>query len=316
MIHAEPTFSVEVDVINPGQFFACCGLLELAYRLWPGAEGWFSPDEARFNVCALEAGPDALSYIVTRLTEIGVEGELSQAERRDLDELESRKRRLVKDGDALPEADEERRSSLGKRRREGALTLDEPFGLRVAWWQEEGGDVPKTFAGRQEVLRMARAMLAPIRTAVLVDSPLDYRSLLHAVSEELHDSEEGLGSRKQSAESKVEPFYLDACRYSHALDAGFSLDVQEKVIRASAAPLTELLALFGLQRFRPTATNERWSFEYWTWSFPLSPMIAAGVVCGAAAVSGRKCYRFPLRFRDDQKRYKAFGFATPIGGKT
>jgi len=26
---------------NPGQFFACCGMLELAERLWPGAEGWF-----------------------------------------------------------------------------------------------------------------------------------------------------------------------------------------------------------------------------------------------------------------------------------
>ncbi len=37
----EPSFSVNVDVKNPGQFFACCGLLELAHRLWPGAEGWF-----------------------------------------------------------------------------------------------------------------------------------------------------------------------------------------------------------------------------------------------------------------------------------
>jgi hypothetical protein len=43
-----PTFSVHVDVTNPGQFFACCGLLELAHRLWPGAEGWF--DEGRFHV--------------------------------------------------------------------------------------------------------------------------------------------------------------------------------------------------------------------------------------------------------------------------
>jgi hypothetical protein len=32
---------VNVDPTNPGQFFACCGLLELADRLWPGAEGWF-----------------------------------------------------------------------------------------------------------------------------------------------------------------------------------------------------------------------------------------------------------------------------------
>lgn len=32
---------INVDPSNPGQFLACCGLLELADRLWPGAEGWF-----------------------------------------------------------------------------------------------------------------------------------------------------------------------------------------------------------------------------------------------------------------------------------
>ena len=36
------SFSVNVDPTNPGQFFACCGLLELADRLWDGAEGWFA----------------------------------------------------------------------------------------------------------------------------------------------------------------------------------------------------------------------------------------------------------------------------------
>jgi CRISPR-associated protein Csx14 len=36
-----PSIRVNVDPTNPGQFFACCGLLELADRLWPGAEGWF-----------------------------------------------------------------------------------------------------------------------------------------------------------------------------------------------------------------------------------------------------------------------------------
>src|SRR6266700_1264826 len=36
---------VAVDPSNPGQFFACCGLLELAARLWPGAEGWFEGPE-------------------------------------------------------------------------------------------------------------------------------------------------------------------------------------------------------------------------------------------------------------------------------
>lgn len=44
----EPSLSINVDVTNPGQFFACCGLLELADRLWPGAEGWF--EEGKFHV--------------------------------------------------------------------------------------------------------------------------------------------------------------------------------------------------------------------------------------------------------------------------
>ena len=41
MSNPEPNIKLDVDLTNPGQFFACCGLLELADRLWPGAEGWF-----------------------------------------------------------------------------------------------------------------------------------------------------------------------------------------------------------------------------------------------------------------------------------
>jgi len=36
---------INVDPTNPGQFFACCGLLELADRLWDEAEGWFTGRE-------------------------------------------------------------------------------------------------------------------------------------------------------------------------------------------------------------------------------------------------------------------------------
>jgi hypothetical protein len=41
MTNPEPTIRINVDPTNPGQFFACCGLLELADRLWGEAEGWF-----------------------------------------------------------------------------------------------------------------------------------------------------------------------------------------------------------------------------------------------------------------------------------
>ena len=38
------TIRIRVDATNPGQFFACCGLLELAARLSPGALGCFEKD--------------------------------------------------------------------------------------------------------------------------------------------------------------------------------------------------------------------------------------------------------------------------------
>ena len=51
--------TITVDLTNPGQFFACCGLLEIADRLWPGAEGWF--DEPNFCI----EGGDNLRDILT-----------------------------------------------------------------------------------------------------------------------------------------------------------------------------------------------------------------------------------------------------------
>jgi CRISPR-associated protein Csx14 len=50
MSNPKPSITVNVDPTNPGQFFACCGLLELADRLWPGAEGWFAEDGKEFRI--------------------------------------------------------------------------------------------------------------------------------------------------------------------------------------------------------------------------------------------------------------------------
>jgi hypothetical protein len=45
MSNQEPSIRVNVDTTNPGQFFACCGLLEIADRLWGEVEGWFERGE-------------------------------------------------------------------------------------------------------------------------------------------------------------------------------------------------------------------------------------------------------------------------------
>jgi len=49
---------INVDVTNPGQFFACCGLLELASRLSSEAQGWF--DAGHFHI---SEGPSLVDLI-------------------------------------------------------------------------------------------------------------------------------------------------------------------------------------------------------------------------------------------------------------
>lgn len=61
-----PDIVLDVDVRNPGQFFACCGVLEMASRMWPDADvqGWF--DGAEFCAC-VPGVSDALQRLVDRL---------------------------------------------------------------------------------------------------------------------------------------------------------------------------------------------------------------------------------------------------------
>ncbi len=66
MSRRTPEMVLDVDVRNPGQFFACCGVLEMASRMWPGSEvqGWF--DGADF--CVFTPGvKDPLCALVDRL---------------------------------------------------------------------------------------------------------------------------------------------------------------------------------------------------------------------------------------------------------
>jgi CRISPR-associated protein Csx14 len=119
VIKPKPSMSVMVDVTNPGQFFACCGLLELADRMWSGAEGWFEP--AWFHI---SAGGE-LSELLRNL---------SQAELLQLD---------PDDNTASP-------ISIGRPFR--SLRLD-------WWHDERaGGRDLKVWAGTMESVRIAKAM--------------------------------------------------------------------------------------------------------------------------------------------------------------
>lgn len=58
--------SVDVDLTNPGQFFGCCGMFELAQRLWPRATAQF--DGTRFVV-----SDGDLEALVTKVAQVQLE---------------------------------------------------------------------------------------------------------------------------------------------------------------------------------------------------------------------------------------------------
>jgi len=303
MSQTTSTISVNVDVTNPGQFFACCGLLEVAHRLWPGAEGWFDLGNGTF---ALRVADDngTLGELVNRVAECPIEG-LTAEEKEELADLERRKRALRKAGSELSEAEENRRAELGRLTREGHLVLRH-FQLTLDWWQEEG--TPSTWAGKQEIHKIARAAQDGMRRCLTEGHPL--QDVLNWQLVLRTPAEYGSG---RGTEKKVEPFYFDARRYAHPLDEGFSLDVQGA--ETAASPVTELLCLVGLQRFRPRrAEDDKWTFQYCAWAHALRVAEAAPVVAGVVPVPVVSCFCFTMQFRDDQKRYKAFGFARPFGG--
>lgn len=256
MNYPDPEIAVQVDVTNPGQFFACCGLLELAHRLWPDAEAWFHPNFATFEISA--PGSSTLHPDLV--------GEL-------------------------------RRCAISETER-GIIQVGPPFNFAVDWWEVNDDDLKplKTWAGQQNPHRIACAA----RNA-LPDTTDGALLNFGAVMRE----------RKGRGQSqKVEPFYFDARRFAPALDMGFSLDAHDA--ETTAHPAVELLCFIGLQRFRPSVSSLRWHFEYSAWVTPLRAPIAAAVASCAAAIPGSTRYRFSTGFRDNQKRYKSFGFAAQI----
>lgn len=302
MTRTTPAFKVDVDMTNPGQAIACCGLLELSHRLWPGVEGWF--EASQFSI-DLQKKPCAnpLVHLVKTLGRCDISG-LTVAEREERDELERRRRELKKIGKELPSGQEERRTELGRLARVGEIRIGTPFFLLLDWWNTKDDAVPKTWAGRQELHRIARSAQEAISgfDESGMATILDVATVLREASEY---------RESQSLGNAVEPFYFDARRFAHRLDVGFSLDALE--LETSAYPVVELLCLIGLQRFRPAATpDEERSFDYCTWSSPLSVQVAAAVFGCVSPFPRRQRWRFHLRVRDDQKRYKAFGLATLI----
>lgn len=283
----EPSIRVNVDPTNPGQFFACCGLLELADRLWPGAEGWFTEGGREFRI----ACDGTLNDVLDALVGCTLTNTMTAEQHARYEAITSMK------GVNRRAADDEYKE-LDKLRREEPMVLREPFNIALNWFTDgyAGGSRFKTWAGRQSVLDIGTAMKIALNGA-------EWRTeacLTYSVKEC------GL------------PFNFDSDLGGQggAIDVGFSFDPlagsELTRIKSSARPALELLAFIGLQRFRPTEIKGENRFLYTAWNRPLPIQAAMPAACGAIASPWASRFEFKLLYRT--KYLKSFLPAIPFTG--
>ena len=281
---------INVAPTNPGQFFACCGLLELADRLWPAAEGWFASME-QFVLWtggrATSTEPLCKHVIDSTLAPLLAEDELNL-----LNELNKRKSDLKKHKKSLSKTDEKERKQLNSKRIASGFYLGAPFNVRVDWWLVENcdGDHLKTWAGQQAITEITDAIKAGL-TAVTGDAIFDTEKVV----------------RRQSDGKAVAPLSFDSGRVGTAQDIGYSPDKIGQAI--TCCIWTEFLTLIALQRFalKPDSTGY---FTYHVWREPLPVCVAAIAAQGRLPQLTGCEGRFRLSGRDSGNRYKAFQQAT------
>lgn len=275
------TIRIPVDVTNPGQFFACCGLLELAGRLWAGTSAAF--DSTGFIIKSSEPNATLTILLETFRCSEPVASDDTDPQGTDDDEVEEEGDGNGEDALASP------------------MSLGAPFNLRLDWWADRA---LKPWAGSMNAQLIFRAMRKSIDSES-ADPFNDCRVINDP-------SEDPVSAGKRKKPKKREPFYFDSRRGGNAksLDIGFAPDAFK--MTSAACPAVEALCIVGLQRFRPMPTDRPRVFVYRAWTVLLSPPAAAAAACGLIRGVGGDLYCFENAFRTDQRKHKGFLTATRV----
>ncbi len=294
---------IPVDLTNPGQFFACCGLLELADRLWPGAEGWFERRHFYINVIPCDRNGCPIPKRVEGKIACGT----PESSRDLLSELLTEAKILrfdVGDDDEADGADDDKEDS-GPIQPIELRWSDGRFAIHLDWWSEKA---IKPWAGSMKERVILRAMLSAI-DPMKSDPFNDLRRVQY-------QSPKLAKNGKPKKPQKKEPFYFDPRRgnKSHPLDCGFSPDTHK--MESECCPALEALCFIGLQRARPAPTGAANQSKYTVWTKPsaddpgLPANLVGAVTCGMIPWPSLGTYVFDNYFRTDQRKHKTFSQAT------
>ena len=278
MTNNASSISIPVDLTNPGQFFACCGLFELADRLWPGAQAWFEgePLTSKFQIAASDPHGEApaLAKLLDRARALNFD--------------------LGNTKDDSEESEEDEDDSVLE-----PIVIQSPIQLVLDWWSDKW---IKPWAGSMKERLILNAMLRAIDIAN--QDPMNDGK---AVFDPLVEAQPGKRAKKPQ---KKEPFYFDCRRGSnaHPLDSGFSPDKHH--FESCCFPAVEAMCFVGLQRCRPAREKEpnRSSYTVWTVRLPIN--VIGPVVCGMVYIPGSLVFTFDNFFRTDQRKHKSYSRAT------
>lgn len=283
--HANIT--IPVDVTNPGQFFACCGLLELASRIDENALGWFDGSKYCISTCA----EDFLDKFFSCTVEVDTSYQSAGAD--------DGKEEDANDGDDH------------HRGRVFPMTLGPPFDLLLNWWTDDeaqnqklklwtaGQRVTDLLLGHHKKKKKAKGK--PEVTS-RVYTPSTREHFANVVKKHPDD-----WLRKAVPIDSPAAFSFDSrLSRNNALDLGH---VTPGTLAFS--PAIDVLCLVGFQRFRPEMIEVWNRNRYCTWTEPLPALIAPMAALGMLpSFAGQYC-EFPVKARDSQGRFKLFGHAQP-----
>lgn len=293
-------FAVDVDLGNPGQLLACCGLLEAADRLWRDRAfvmGHFEGD--RFCVDAPGSLHELLAWLGSAHVDVVATAGKGKKKKR-------KKKNRRPESDASEDSENAEQNTVALERASPVTLSWQTDNHQVyldSWCDRDFGRTPiKTFSGQQTSVEMAAWLAAAVRDMAKLN---DLSALLdHSIS------------RIKKAKKA---FGFDQRKGRAALDIGFSINKTK--IPAEEFPATEILAAIGVQFSRPKQVGKALVFGVWTQPLPVE-LARAAAGC-AFTPPGLRRFRFRLLGRKERSgvagapndQYKAFTRAQEIFGR-
>jgi CRISPR-associated protein Csx14 len=302
---------IPVDLLNPGQVFACLGFLEAADVLLGGAEGGFdwTRDGSETFALSAERKQNPFEAVLEFLAEAEVKalappGWRPKARQKKGPENDMERRKQGKRKERLERelAELVRTDCMPSRAPETTAALPVQLsGVRdqkerriaLTHWADSnaGRKAFKLYAGNRTALDIAIAMIAGTRA-----QPRRGQNISDLVTGGVTKLwEENRAALTAAPFDVVTPmggsFNFDPRGAWTAIDAGYSPNEHKHAVQAS--PVVEILAAWGLEHARPIEFGLR-QVRYAVWGLSLPPMLARAALSGSFAIAPLRRYRFEL----------------------